>query len=87
LLTTAKREEGERFAWRRPSGRSARTRGREVVSGFLIGGAVSASVLRMARVRHPSLPVWLPAGVAFWLAITPVQAPASLTHDMMRALR
>jgi len=58
----------------------------EVLSGFLIGDAVSASHLWMARVRHPSLPVWLPAGVAFWLAITPVQAPASVTHDMTTRL-
>lgn len=58
----------------------------EVIAGLAIGCTVSVSTLWMARARHPSVPLWLPLGVAAWLAITPVHAPASTTHDMVTRL-
>jgi membrane-associated phospholipid phosphatase len=58
----------------------------EVVSGFCVGAAASGSALVMARMRHPSVSLWWPAGIAFWLAIMPMHAPASVTHDRVTRL-
>jgi membrane-associated phospholipid phosphatase len=58
----------------------------EVAAGLLVGGTVSASALWMAQARQASMPLWLPACVAVWLALTPVHAPASTTHDMVTRL-
>jgi membrane-associated phospholipid phosphatase len=58
----------------------------EVIAGLAIGCGVSVSTLWMARTRHPSVPLWLPLGMAAWLAIMPVHAPASTTHDMVTRL-
>jgi membrane-associated phospholipid phosphatase len=58
----------------------------EVIAGLAIGGAVSVSTLWMARKNHPSVPVWVPLGVATWLMLTPAHAPASTTHDMVTRL-
>lgn len=60
--------------------------GSEVIAGLVLGGAASASALWMTRQHHAPVPWWLPAGVAVWLLITPVQAPASITHDMVTRL-
>ncbi|HEY0858568.1 MAG TPA: phosphatase PAP2 family protein, partial [Albitalea sp.] len=60
--------------------------GSEVIAGLVLGGAASASALWMTQQRHAPVPWWLPAGVAAWLLITPVQAPASVTHDMVTRL-
>lgn len=58
----------------------------EVIAGLAIGCAVSVSTLWMARMKHPSVPVWIPMSVAAWLAIVPMHAPASTTHDMVTRL-
>ena len=58
----------------------------EVTIGVAIGGAVSASTLWMARMTHPRVPLWLPVGVAAWLTMMPMHAPASTTHDMVTRL-
>jgi membrane-associated phospholipid phosphatase len=58
----------------------------EVIAGLAIGSAVSISTLWMARSRHARVPLWLPVGMGLWLAITPVHAPASTTHDMVTRL-
>jgi len=57
-----------------------------LIAGLAIGCAVSVSTLWMARMRHPNVPLWLPVGVAAWLAIIPAHAPASTTHDMVTRL-
>ena len=58
----------------------------EVLAGLAVGGVASAAALRL--VRHPisSVPVWLPLGLALWLGITPVGAPASNTHGLVTRL-
>jgi len=58
----------------------------EVTIGVAIGGTVSASTLWMARMTHPRVPLWLPVGVAAWLSMMPMHAPASTTHDMVTRL-
>jgi membrane-associated phospholipid phosphatase len=58
----------------------------EVAAGVLVGGLVSGSALWMARMRHPAVPWWMPALVGAWLVVTPAQAPASTTHDMVTRL-
>lgn len=58
----------------------------EVTSGLLIGTVVSAPSLWTARIHHRVLPLWLLAGGACWLAITPVSAPESATHDLVTRL-
>lgn len=58
----------------------------EVVAGLVAGSLVSVSTLWMARSRHARVPLWMPLGIAAWLAITPVHAPASTTHDMVTRL-
>ncbi len=61
----------------------------EVLAGLVVGGAVSAWAWRFTELRAaalPRVPLWLPASVALWLALTPVQAPASTTHDMVTRL-
>lgn len=58
----------------------------EVAAGLLVGGLVSASVSWVAEKPQAAPPIWLPLGLACWLAITPAQAPASLTQDMVTRL-
>ena len=58
----------------------------EVIAGLAAGSMVSVSTLWMARSRHARVPLWMPLGIAAWLAITPVHAPASTTHDMVTRL-
>lgn len=58
----------------------------EVVAGLIIGSAVSLSTLWIARSRHAGVPLWLPVGMGVWLAVTPVHAPASTTHDLVTRL-
>jgi membrane-associated phospholipid phosphatase len=58
----------------------------EVLAGLAAGSMVSVSTLWMARSRHARVPLWMPLGIAAWLAITPVHAPASTTHDMVTRL-
>ena len=58
----------------------------EVIAGLVVGGAASAGALWVMRARHAAVPWWLPAGVAVWLVLTPTQAPASTTHDLVTRL-
>jgi membrane-associated phospholipid phosphatase len=58
----------------------------EVIAGLAIGCTVSISTLWMARSRHARVPLWLPVGMGLWLALTPIHAPASTTHDMVTRL-
>ncbi len=58
----------------------------EVIAGLLLGGMVSASVSWMAGRQQAAPPIWLPVGLACWLAITPAQAPPSATHGMVTRL-
>ena len=58
----------------------------EVTAGLLVGGLVSASMWWVASRSQAAPPIWLPVGIACWLAVTPAQAPASTTHDMVTRL-
>lgn len=61
----------------------------EAVSGHLLGLLASAFSLRVAaRSALPdrTLQGWVPAAAACWLLVTPVSAPASITHDLVTAL-
>jgi membrane-associated phospholipid phosphatase len=53
----------------------------EVVAGLLLGGAASALPLAWARVPARSISPMIPAGLALWLALMPISAPASPTHS------
>ncbi|MFY7864728.1 phosphatase PAP2 family protein [Roseateles sp.] len=56
----------------------------ESLSGFLLGGFVSAWSLRGALAtagRGASLPMWVPVGLLVALMVLPVGAPPSRTHD------
>jgi hypothetical protein len=58
----------------------------EVVSGLLLGGAVSALTLSaagpVAALRRPMIPGLL----VLWMALTPFQLPASQTHSLVTRL-
>lgn len=58
----------------------------EVVAGLAVGGAVSGVALALARLPRTTFGLAVPAAVALWLALTPVHAPASRTHDWVTAL-
>lgn len=53
----------------------------EVIAGLLLGGAASALPLAWARIPPQSIGPLIPFLVAAWLAIMPIQAPASQTHS------
>ena len=42
--------------------------------------------MRLARRPIATVPLWLPLGLALWLGITPVGAPASNTHGIVTRL-
>ena len=58
----------------------------EVLAGLAVGGVASAAALRLARRPIATVPLWLPLGLALWLGITPVGAPASNTHGIVTRL-
>lgn len=60
--------------------------GSEVLAGLAVGGLASTAALRLARHPVSAVPVWLPVGLALWLGVTPVGAPASATHGMVTRL-
>lgn len=58
----------------------------EALLGFLLGGGAAAIALRTAQAPRAPTPGWLLAGLAAWLLATPLQMPASMTHDHVIAL-
>lgn len=58
----------------------------EALSGFVLGVAVSAVALRGAVGRLAGPPLWLPLALLAWLALMPVGAPPSRTHDWVQQL-
>jgi membrane-associated phospholipid phosphatase len=58
----------------------------EVVAGLLLGGLASALPFAWAGIAHASISPLVPALVAVWLVIMPVQAPASTTHSLVTRL-
>ncbi|XHS79458.1 phosphatase PAP2 family protein [Burkholderiaceae bacterium UC74_6] len=57
----------------------------EVITGALLGLAVSASCLPLLR-TGPALPLWVPAGAVALLALLVVAAPPSRTQDMIEQI-
>ncbi len=55
----------------------------EVVAGLLVGGAASALPLVWARMPAQSIGPLIPVGLAVWLAVMPISAPASQTHSLV----
>lgn len=58
----------------------------EVIAGLAVGAAVSGVALGLARLPRTSIGLAVPAGLALWLAWSPVHAPPSRTHDWVTAL-
>lgn len=60
--------------------------GSEAVLGFLLGAAASLLALRGTLAPRTPTPRWLLAGLAAWMLATPMQMPASTTHDQVVSL-
>lgn len=61
--------------------------GSEVVLGFALGAAASATALALETRHPPPIPQhWLWLGLAGWLALMPVTAAPSGTHGMVQRL-
>lgn len=60
--------------------------GSEVIAGLAVGGAVSGIALGLAQLPHTKIGLAIPVGLALWLALTPMHAPASRTHDWVTQL-
>jgi membrane-associated phospholipid phosphatase len=58
----------------------------EVVAGLLLGGAVSTSVLALARLPRAVISPLIPGLVAVWLMVMPVHAPPLPTHALVTQL-
>jgi membrane-associated phospholipid phosphatase len=58
----------------------------EVLAGWLVGGAASATALAMEIHAPGRVGVVSPVAVALWLVFMPAQAPASRTHTMVTRL-
>ena len=59
----------------------------EAIAGFLVGSIASLISLRGLPGSHPAaVPLWLPAGLAVVLLVSPVSAPPSHSHELVTAL-
>jgi len=58
----------------------------ESLIGFLLGGSVSALAIWIARPRAVPVPWWMPALLVAWFALVPMNAPRSITHDVVTRL-
>jgi hypothetical protein len=58
----------------------------EVLAGLLLGASVSAAAMALGHLPRAPIGPAIPVAVALWLAIMPVQAPASRTHSMVAGL-
>ncbi len=58
----------------------------EVVAGFALGAAASATALRAGRWPALQLARWMPLALLAWAVVAVVGAPASRTHDAVTQL-
>lgn len=58
----------------------------EVIAGWVLGGSVNLAALALLRAPRERMGVWIPAAMAAWLLIMPIQAPAANTHSMVTRL-